>query len=114
LNEFSKNAYNDYKELLAKIEETALLNLDFINENNINNKFNFVFFDGLKDMANIFSNKTDEIKNKYRDIMNSNKNKLKSEILVQDKFLEYNDNIDNITKKIDKNIINADEFIAGN
>ena len=45
--------------------------------------------------------------------MNSNKNKIKSEILVQDKFLEYNDNMDDIIRGLDKNIMNADEFIAG-
>ena len=42
--------------------------------------------------------------------MNSNKNKIKSEILVQDKFLEYNDNIDNIIRNLDKNVSNEDEF----
>jgi hypothetical protein len=99
---------------MGKMEEASLKHIEFFKEDMIKNKFLFVFFERLKEMTNIFSNKTDDIKNKYREIMISNKNKLKSEILIQDKFLEYNDNIDNIIQNIDKNIINANGFINGN
>jgi hypothetical protein len=87
--------------------------MDFIKEDLIKNKFFNVFIEKMQEMSNIFTNKTELLKNKYQEIINSNKNTIKSEIIVQDKFLEYNDNIDNIVKNLDKNIKNAENFITG-
>lgn len=109
----SENAKKDIKQMTSKMEEVVEKHMEFLEEDMIKNKFSYVFYDRLQEMSNIFIAKSESIQKKYKEIVNSNKNKIKSEILVQDKFLEYNDNIDNIIRNLDKNIMNADEFIIG-
>jgi hypothetical protein len=81
----------------------------------------YIFYDRLKEMADIFAEKNEKILKKLQEIMKSNKNFIKKEIIVQNKFLEYNDDIDNliinldknILENFDKNLLEKDEMLTG-
>jgi len=112
-NQMEIYADDEKKILLKKMKEISLDHLDFIQEDMAKIKFFYIFYDRLQEMANIFADKNQKLMKKYNEIITYNENKIKKEILVQDKFLEYNDNIDNLIKNLDKNILNADNFIEG-
>ena len=75
--------------------------MKYVEENIVRVKLFYIFFERLNKMGNIFSDKIKFITDKYREIVYSNRSKSKSEILVQEKFLEYNDYLDNIIFSID-------------
>jgi len=84
------------KNLIINADNLSNCHMKFIEESMVKIKLYYLFFDKLSVLSNIFNNKTKFITNKYKQVVNENKAKLESEILVQDKFLEYNNNIDSL------------------
>lgn len=95
-------------DLFKNSEELSTSHMKFVEESIVRIKLFYIFFDKLNHLANIFSEKSKAITEKYKEIVTLNKAKLKSEILVQDKFLEFNDDIDSIITSLDKPEKNKD------
>jgi hypothetical protein len=76
--------------------------MKYIAESLVKINLYYIFFDKLNNLSNIFNDKSKHISDRYKQIIYENKAKLESEIFVQDKFLEFNNNIDGITKSIEK------------
>lgn len=88
-------------DLIGNAEELMNSNMKFIEERVFQIKIIYIFFNKLLDLSNAFQAKSDFFINKYKEINKLDKVLLKSEIVLQDKFLEYNYNIDKIIYSID-------------
>lgn len=109
----NENAEKDLKNLLEKLNEISFSHLEIIQEEMVKNKFFYIFYDRLQEMANIFAEKNKIILDRYKHIKQSNKSRLQSEILIQQKFLEYADDIEILIKDIDKDLLNIEENFNG-
>lgn len=74
----------------------------FIEENVVRNRLYHTFFEKLSKLSDDFIKTTKHITDRYVKIVNENKSKIESEILVQDKFLEFNNTIDNLFNSVSK------------
>lgn len=81
--------------------------MKFLEENLVRIRLYHIFFDRLSKLSDNFHNKSKFITDRYVEIVNENKAKIESEILVQDKFLEFNNSVDSIVHSIKsgKNIL---------
>lgn len=70
--------------------------MKFIEESLVRIRLYHIFFDRLSQLSDNFHKRTKNITDRYIKIINENKAKIESEILVQDKFLEFNNSIDSI------------------
>jgi GMP synthase PP-ATPase subunit len=76
--------------------------MKFIEESVVRIRLYHTFFDKLSKLSDNFHKKSKFITDAYVKIVNENKAKIESEILVQDKFLEFNNSIDSLVHSINK------------
>jgi len=76
----------------------------------VKTKLFYIFYEKLNNLINIFDEKNNYLINKYFEITNTKKANTESEIVLQDRFLEYNDNIDNIISSIENKNANLNEI----
>jgi hypothetical protein len=103
---------NNREKLFSSLNEYDPI-VDYLQEDLVKSKFLYIFYDRLQEMADIFAEKNEKIIKRYQEIMKTNENFIKKELIVQDKFLEYNDDIDNLIKNLDNNLLEKDEIITG-
>jgi len=64
-------------------------------------KLFYIFYEKLIHLSKVFDKKSKSLTQKYKEMTFFNKIELKSELYLQDWFLEYNENIDNIIYSLD-------------
>lgn len=81
-------------------------------------KLFYIFFEKLLHLTKEFDKNSKSITQKYKEVTFLKKVALKTELYLQDSFLEYNENIDNIIYSLDdkhtkiENIINKRNFFS--
>jgi len=103
---FSDKCHLLKKDLINNSDELSKSHMNLIEESLVKINLYYIFFDKLSNLSNIFKDKSKYITERYKQVVNENKAKLESEILVQDKFLEFNNNIDSIVHSMDKKLSN--------
>ncbi len=88
------------KELIENADILSESNMKFVEEGQVRIRLYQTFFDKLCKLSDNFHNKCKFITDRYVEIVKENKAKIESEILVQDKFLEFNNSIDSIVNSI--------------
>jgi len=103
-------------DFIENAEELSNSHMKLVEENMIKIKLFYIFFEKLTHITNVFDSKSKSVTERYKEITFFNKLALKSELYIQDSFLEYNENIDNIIYAIDdryakvENLINKSNF----
>jgi hypothetical protein len=90
--------------------------MKLVEENMIRIKLFYIFFEKFLYLTEVFDKNSKSVTQKYKEVTFFKRLALKTELYLQDSFLEYNENIDNIIYSLEdkhtkiENIINKRNF----